>query len=122
MRSKCIVVFNEFVNQIFQMNLSDNKKLVQTFAFNGSDPAFGKGVHVGGTGSDFNSSEIQVFKILFEFGLKMNIAVVNQNSFTFGLFENRIECFYTLHETLLGDLVGDTSNVNFSWKEISFSN
>jgi hypothetical protein len=79
MRPIGVVVFHEFVNQIFQMHFSQNEEMVQAFAFDGCHPALGIGVEVGGASGNFHDGDIFAFKEAIELPAKFNIAISDQN-------------------------------------------
>lgn len=111
MRAQGVVVADKLLDQIFQMNFPENKKVIQAFPADGGNPAFSVGVHVGGTERNFEDTQSFLFKEPIKRFTKFRVTVADQNGFAGGgqIFGYR---FKLVKNSLLVGAFGDAGNIN----------
>jgi hypothetical protein len=83
-RAQGVVVVDKLLEQIFEMNFSEDKEVIEAFPADSGDEAFGVGVHVGGAEWGFEDAESLVFEEAVEGFGEFGVAVADEDGLAGG--------------------------------------
>ena len=84
-RAQGVVVMDKLLEQIFEMNFPEDKKVIEAFAADGGDEAFGVGVHVRGAERGFEDAESLLLEEVVKGFAELGVAVADEDGFAGGM-------------------------------------